>query len=80
MQTITFAFKPVAESIIIILKDKTLVAMRPIIKDDTSQSDQILIKEYDGKTTFASYVMKIAKTTNEANFDQESTYFFPQVP
>ena len=69
------SFKPVAESIIIILKDKNLVARRPIIKDDTSESNQILVREYDGKTSFKSYVMRISKTINEANFDQESTYF-----
>ena len=50
--------------------------MRPIIKDDTSQSNQVVVKEYDGKTSFQSYVMRIEKTTEEVNFDQESTYFF----
>ena len=64
--------KQVGQDIIIIIKDKMLMSARPILKDDSSIYNNIVLKKSDRNMYFQSHVLSLEKTKKESEIDEES--------
>ena len=64
--------KQVGQDIIIIIKDKMLMSARPILKDDSSIYNNIVLKKSDRNMYFQSHVLSLEQTKKESEIDEES--------
>ena len=54
------------------MKDKKLMSIRPILKDDSSIYNNIVLKKSDQNIYFQSHVLSLEKTKKEREIDEES--------
>ena len=64
--------KNVDQDIVIIMKDKKLMSARPILKDDSSIYNNIVLKKSDRNMYFQSHVLSLEQTKKEREIDEES--------
>ena len=64
--------KHVDQDIVIIMKDKKLMSARPILKDDSSIYNNIVLKKSDRNMYFQSHVLSLEQTKKEREIDEES--------
>ena len=64
--------KQVGQDIVIIIKDKMLMSARPILKDDSSIYNNIVLKKSDRNMYFQSHVLSLEQTKKESEIDEES--------